>query len=156
VAVIYVNSRYDGLLAALKEVVPMDASRARQRLREIAGQREQCERVLVEARGPLVAGSLVERFTKCRRAGCKCMRGEPHGPFLYLSRNEDGRTRWFYIGKATEGPLALAAKRYKTFAEALRTLRKLEREAEDCYAVLEAALAVEPRTLVSTRKGRKS
>jgi len=134
----------------------MDASRARQRLLEIASERERCERVLVEARGPLVAGSLVERYTKCRRAGCKCMRGEPHGPFLYLSRNEGGRTRWSYIGKATEGPLALAAKRYKAFAEALRSLRRLEREAEECYAAIEIALAVEPRALVPARNGRKS
>jgi len=134
----------------------MDASQARKRLREIAREREQCERVLVQARGPLVAGSLVERYTRCRRAGCKCMRGEPHGPFLYLSRNEGGRTRWLYIGKATEGPLALAARRYKAFAEALHTLRRLEREAEGCYVALSAALTVDPRTLAPSRKGRKS
>ena len=32
-----------------------------------------------------VAGSLVEQHRKCGKEGCRCTRGEPHGPYVYLS-----------------------------------------------------------------------
>ena len=129
----------------------MNASQARKRIREISIERQTHEDALVRTRGALVAGSLVSRFTKCKRPGCKCGKGEPHGPFLYLSRNEGGRTRWIYIGKAGEGRLAKAARRYKQFAGHVRALKRLAREAEKCYAALEAALKKNPDDLKTRR-----
>ena len=32
-----------------------------------------------------VAGSLVEQHRKCGKEGCRCARGELHGPYVYLS-----------------------------------------------------------------------
>ena len=33
----------------------------------------------------ILRGSLIERFKRCGRPGCKCARGIGHGPKLYLS-----------------------------------------------------------------------
>lgn len=33
-----------------------------------------------------IHASFLERFLKCGRPNCHCQRGEPHGPFFYLSR----------------------------------------------------------------------
>jgi hypothetical protein len=32
-----------------------------------------------------MAGSLVEQHRTCGKEGCRCTRGEPHGPYVYLS-----------------------------------------------------------------------
>ena len=33
----------------------------------------------------ILRGSLIERFKRCGRPGCKCARGVGHGPKVYLS-----------------------------------------------------------------------
>lgn len=130
----------------------MDKSRARKRLLEIGREREAHERAVLAERGPLARGSLVERWTRCGRPGCKCGKGEPHGPFLYLSHNESGKTRWFYIGKASRGRLARAALAYREFADHIRALHKLAREAEVLYKTLQRGLLCSPRALRQVAK----
>lgn len=48
----------------------------------------------------LLHGSWVERYSVCSRAGCKCRRGERHGPRRYLVVNEDGSQRQKYVPNA--------------------------------------------------------
>ena len=50
--------------------------------------------------GPVLRASLIERFTQCGKAGCKCMQGEKHGPAYYLTVSyAKGKTRQVYIPK---------------------------------------------------------
>jgi hypothetical protein len=32
----------------------------------------------------LLPGTLVEQHRNCGKEGCRCTRGEPHGPYVYL------------------------------------------------------------------------
>jgi len=48
----------------------------------------------------LLHGSWVERYSVCSRAGCKCHRGERHGPRRYLVIHQDGRQRQKYVPNA--------------------------------------------------------
>ena len=54
-------------------------------------------------RGEIMKGSLVMRATVCGRPGCKCARGEKHGPYLYVSVFREGRTRSVYVPQHLEG-----------------------------------------------------
>jgi hypothetical protein len=45
----------------------------------------------------VIAGSLQEQRRRCGKEGCRCARGELHGPYLYLSLRVGGRTRMFYV-----------------------------------------------------------
>jgi hypothetical protein len=45
----------------------------------------------------LLQGSWVERYSVCARPGCKCRRGERHGPRRYLVVNEAGHQRQKYV-----------------------------------------------------------
>ena len=38
----------------------------------------------------LLPGSLVEQHRNCGKEGCRCTRGEPHGPYVYLSVGRAG------------------------------------------------------------------
>jgi len=54
-------------------------------------------------RGEIMKGSLVMRATRCGRPGCKCAKGEKHGPYLYVSVFRGGRTRSVYVPQHLEG-----------------------------------------------------
>jgi hypothetical protein len=45
-------------------------------------------------------GSLVEDMRRCSGEGCRCHRGELHGPYTYLTVYGDGRSRMVYVPKA--------------------------------------------------------
>lgn len=48
----------------------------------------------------VLRGSLLERMTQCSKPGCKCMRGEKHGPAYYLTISyPQGKTRQAYVSK---------------------------------------------------------
>jgi len=50
--------------------------------------------------GPVLRASLIERFTQCGKGGCKCMRGEKHGPSYYLTVSYAKRkTQQVYVSK---------------------------------------------------------
>lgn len=51
-----------------------------------AGLRSRRDRLVAElpqADG-LLPGALVEQHRNCGKEGCRCTRGEPHGPYVYL------------------------------------------------------------------------
>jgi hypothetical protein len=46
----------------------------------------------------MVQGSLSETTRTCGREGCKCQRGERHGPHIYLTfRTPEGRSSALYV-----------------------------------------------------------
>jgi len=50
--------------------------------------------------GPVLRASLIRRFTRCGKAGCKCLQGEKHGPAYHLTVSyAKGRTRQVYVPK---------------------------------------------------------
>ena len=52
--------------------------------RALRARRTRLSRALPDP-GGFVAGSLVEQHRKCGKEGCRCTRGELHGPYVYLS-----------------------------------------------------------------------
>jgi hypothetical protein len=45
-------------------------------------------------------GSLVSQRRRCSSAGCRCRRGELHGPYLYLALYAGGRNQTLYVPAA--------------------------------------------------------
>lgn len=59
-------------------------------------------------------GTLQRQGRRCGRASCRCARGEPHGPYLYLAVHADGGGRSVYVPGAlaqTVGELVEATAR---------------------------------------------
>jgi hypothetical protein len=40
-----------------------------------------------------------QEMVRCGKAGCKCTKGEPHGPYWYAYWSEGGKTKSEYVGK---------------------------------------------------------
>jgi hypothetical protein len=73
--------------------------------------------------GPVLRASLIERFTQCGRAGCKCMRGEKHGPAYYLTVSyAKGKTRQVYVPKDLQ---PLAERWVGNYHQAVRVLEEI-------------------------------
>src|SRR3954451_10851939 len=47
-------------------------------------------------------GSLVRQGRRCSSSGCRCQRGELHGPYLYLALYLGGRNRTLYVPGGSE------------------------------------------------------
>ncbi|MGH2926927.1 MAG: DUF6788 family protein [Solirubrobacteraceae bacterium] len=78
--------------------------------------RELTDRQLRARRGRLAAsverveltlpGSLVRQGRRCSSSGCRCHRGELHGPYLYLALYLGGRNRTLYVPAASQTAVA--------------------------------------------------
>jgi len=47
-------------------------------------------------------GALTRQGRRCSSSGCRCRRGELHGPYLYLALYNEGRSRTLYVPAALE------------------------------------------------------
>jgi hypothetical protein len=47
-------------------------------------------------------GSLVRQGRRCSSRGCRCRRGELHGPYLYVALYVGGRSRTLYVPGVSE------------------------------------------------------
>ena len=56
----------------------------------------------LERPGTALPGALVRQGRRCSSAGCRCRRGELHGPYLYLALYLGGRSRTLYVPAALE------------------------------------------------------
>ncbi len=68
-------------------------------------------RVLAERLGNVehvLAGTLAGQSRRCGRPGCRCVDGEPHGPYAYFTPRPGGRGRARYVPAG----LAEAVRRY--------------------------------------------
>jgi hypothetical protein len=54
-----------------------------------------------------MAGSLVEQSRRCGKPGCRCVTGDPHGPYVYLSAGQAaGRRGLVYVPATLAGAVA--------------------------------------------------
>ena len=47
-------------------------------------------------------GVLLSEGRRCSSEGCRCRRGELHGPYSYLAVYADGRSRTIYVPQAVQ------------------------------------------------------
>ncbi len=47
-------------------------------------------------------GVLLSEGRRCSSAGCRCRRGELHGPYSYLAVYSEGRSRTIYVPQAVQ------------------------------------------------------
>jgi hypothetical protein len=69
-------------------------------VRQLRARRRRLAQTLPDVEG-LISGSVVEQGRRCGKEGCRCSRGELHGPYTYvLLPREGGRTRTVYVPAA--------------------------------------------------------
>jgi hypothetical protein len=115
-------------------------SELRQQVSRWREQRQRLEEELLRlSRAMLVRGSLVPMYKACNKGGCKCTRGERHGPFWYLSWSEGGKTRMYFVKAAGQTQVRAAATRYRRWRHVRAQWVKLQQEMLTGLDALETA-----------------
>jgi hypothetical protein len=73
---------------------------------------------------PLLAGSLVKQYVICGKPGCRCLRGQKHGPLYYLYWKEQGRSRSLYVPRAKVAELRRQIQNYRRLQKELARLAR--------------------------------
>ena len=76
---------------------------------------------------PYIAAQVYQRYRKCGKSNCKCVKGELHGPFLWIYQKKKGQK--VISTTVAEGKGAEARERAKRYEELLR-LRQQIRESD--------------------------
>lgn len=107
-----------------------DISRLRQKIVHTRTQRAGLEDKALRSQ-PMVRGSFLELMRKCGKQGCKCQRGELHGPNFYLSLPRPGkRSRMLPVPPDKVKIVRSLNTRYHDFQHALTEIRRLNKEIE--------------------------
>jgi hypothetical protein len=77
----------------------------------------------------LLRGSLVERYKKCGKPGCHCVRGKGHGPAHYLSVTlAPGKTRSYYLSARNKELVEQHLANYRALRTRVEEIMALNRE----------------------------
>jgi hypothetical protein len=81
--------------------------------RALRARRRRLTRSLPDIEG-LITGAVVEQGRRCGKEGCRCAKGELHGPYTYVVLPRDGgRTKTVYVpagaAEAVRSGVALSA-----------------------------------------------
>ncbi len=107
------------------------------KIEQLFEKRNELERILLQNQS-LIKGSVIKRFKKCGRKQCRCeTENKPHGPYLYLSRRVEGKTRLKRIGSEEESWVMECASNYREFRKAREQMVKINSAIMDLLNMLE-------------------
>lgn len=108
----------------------MILAKLRKQIGELIRQRYKLEKEILDvlSRNKLLRGSLVIKYKACNKGGCKCTKGKPHGPFLYLSDKEEGKTKMVFIRRDLKERVRRYNKRYRCWRQLRARLVKINRQ----------------------------
>lgn len=108
-------------------------SSLKQRANFLMRQRSRLEDQLLRS-GPLLAGSLFEQYRKCGKTGCKCERGERHGPYPYLVVGKGAGRRLTYVAAKDFAVIKKRDESSGKFAAGLTKLSRLNSDITSCLS----------------------
>jgi hypothetical protein len=77
----------------------------------------------------ILRGSLIERYKRCGKPGCKCVDGPGHGPKYYLSVSYPGmRPQMDYVPQESHGQALEFLANYQRTREILEEICEINRE----------------------------
>jgi len=102
----------------------MDISNIRKKIHFLEQQKKKTLTYLLHPKD-MVSGSIYSSYKKCGNKNCRCAKGDLHGPFNYLSKKTDGRTKLTFIRRADEDKIISQAENYRKYTKAMAKLNKL-------------------------------
>ncbi len=77
----------------------MESSKIRKKIKDLGTERFKIEMEMIRelSRKKMLKGSVVKKYKACGKGGCKCTKGDLHGPFYYLTYKKDGKTKMIFL-----------------------------------------------------------
>jgi hypothetical protein len=77
----------------------------------------------------VLRGTLRERYVRCGKAGCRCERGQGHGPFVYLSVTLGvGRTTQITVAAEDQAAARQLVRNYERVQQAVEAISAINRQ----------------------------
>jgi len=101
-------------------------SQIRQKIGLLQSERNKREKEILNifSRKLLIRGYLYEKYKACNKLGCKCTKGQKHGPFLYLSNKIEGKTKMIFIKRNLKEKVTELAKNYQKWRKSRAKIAK--------------------------------
>ena len=117
----------------------MDISKVRKKIRDLSLDRFKIEMNMLRvlSRKKMLYGSVVKKYKACGKAGCKCTRGELHGPFYYLSFKKDKKTKMIFIRRYLWDKAIKLNNNYKQWRKSRADISKINKKILALLDVLE-------------------
>ncbi len=100
----------------------------RSALRSIENEKKKIIGSLTPLLDKVLRATLSEYYLTCGKKGCRCKRGQKHGPYLYLSSSEKGKVKMHKVPEGLEGETRKGVEAYNKVWEKLCRLCELNRE----------------------------
>ena len=75
----------------------------------------------------MIQGTLVTKYLKCGKPGCRCTTGSPHGPKYYISDKVEGHTRMLYVPTNAIAVVRKQIQLYRQFKKIGAKISKINR-----------------------------
>jgi hypothetical protein len=126
----------------------------RERIAQLRQQRRYLEDTL-RKRGKMIPGAVIERYTECGKAGCRCHAGDRHGPYTFVTEPVAGKSRVTYVPKKLRRQIEPSVRRYQEFQRALAAWRKVTKELDDLFNQLRESQAEDLRAVLTALQGEQ-
>lgn len=105
----------------------MDLPKTRKQIKDLNLERFKLEMEMLSvlSRKKMLKGSVVKKYKACGKGGCKCTKGELHGPFYYLTYKEEGKTKMIFLRKAQWGQAIKLNDNYKLWRKSRADISKV-------------------------------
>ncbi|MCG9480020.1 MAG: hypothetical protein K9H14_07430 [Actinomycetia bacterium] len=108
----------------------MDISAIKKKINLLEQQRKKTLAYLLNPQD-MIEGSIYTAYKSCGNKRCRCAKGDLHGPFSYLSRKVEGKTKLTFIRKDDEDVVVKKAHNYRKYTRAMARLNKLDAKIYD-------------------------
>ena len=135
----------------------MDISKVRKKIRDLSLDRFKIEMNMLRvlSRKKMLYGSVVKKYKACGKAGCKCTRGELHGPFYYLSFKKDKKTKMIFIRRHLWEKVIKLNNNYRKWRKSRADISKINRKILPLFDEIEKASIVKLETVAKEGNDRK-
>ncbi len=135
----------------------MDISKVRKKIRDLSLDRFKIEMNMLRvlSRKKMLYGSVVKKYKACGKTGCKCTRGELHGPFYYLSFSKDKKTKMIFIRRYLWESAIKLNTNYKNWRKSRADISKINKKILTLLDVIEKASTVKIDTIEKNGNNRK-
>lgn len=127
----------------------MDISKVRKKIRELSLDRFKIEMNMLRilSRKKMLYGSVVKKYKACGKGGCKCTRGELHGPFYYLSFSKDKKTKMIFIRRHLWDKAIKLNANYRKWRKSRADISKINKKILTLFDKIEKASTVKIDTI---------
>jgi hypothetical protein len=108
----------------------MDLPEIRKKIKDLGAERFKIEMEMIRelSRKKMLKGSVVKKYKACGKEGCKCTKGELHGPFYYLTYKEEGKTKMIFLRQDIWDLSLKLNENYRTFRTKRAQISKINRQ----------------------------